>query len=369
MLPSLQLLEKVNQEIKNIPNRRGEHLRKVHYGCYLLCHKSGLRVSETVSFDLENKTEKGLYRISKPKGKKERFVYVSKEVIRELKANNWQPNQTNRWNFYFFLKKIKRELNISGSVELSPHTLRRSFATYHAEAGLSLPILAKILGHSSIRTTALYWKNTYQDPNNEVGPILAGKNWLESREPPERPLSTENFPEKKGIYSELSQIPKNPKPIFIDQKPLIPNKNPTHANNSLSVSKTTAKTPAKLVNEISPNSQGIFLLNASQKKDQLKTTQQLIFSPNEGEKSSKQELILLQKIKKLEEQLKQTTTERDNLKQLLHQEKQRADNYQQQLKIIVRTLKQWQKNNYCQQLEQEQKAQIEQSPPWKPPNK
>ena len=29
-----------------------------------------------------------------------------------------------------FLKKIKRELNIGANVELSPHTLRRSFATY-----------------------------------------------------------------------------------------------------------------------------------------------------------------------------------------------------------------------------------------------
>jgi len=78
----------------------------------------------------------------------------------------------------------------------------------------------------------------------------------------------------------------------------------------------------------------------------------------------------------LEEQLKKTTIERDNLKQLVQQEKelsakqkQRADNYQQQLKAIAKVLKQLQKINYYQQLEQEQKAQVEQSPPWKPPNK
>ena len=96
MLPSLQLLEKVSKEIKNIPNRRGEHLRKIHYGCFLLCYKSGLRVSEAASFDLTNKTKKGLYRIEKPKGKKERLVYVPKKVIRELRKHNWRPNQTNR---------------------------------------------------------------------------------------------------------------------------------------------------------------------------------------------------------------------------------------------------------------------------------
>jgi len=96
MLPSLQLLEKVSKEIKNIPNRRGEHLRKIHYGCFLLCYKSGLRVSEAVSFDLTNKTKKGLYHIERPKGKKERLVYVPKKVIRELRKHNWRPNQTNR---------------------------------------------------------------------------------------------------------------------------------------------------------------------------------------------------------------------------------------------------------------------------------
>ena len=88
MLPSLQLLEKVNREIMSVPNRRGEHLRKVHYGCFLLCHKSGLRVSEAVSFDLGNKTKKGLYRIKKSKGKKERLVCIPKKVIRELRRHS-----------------------------------------------------------------------------------------------------------------------------------------------------------------------------------------------------------------------------------------------------------------------------------------
>ena len=196
-------------------------------------------------------------------------------------------------------------MNISESTELTPHTLRRSFATYHAEAGLSLPILSKILGHSSIRTTALYWKNTYQDPNNEVGPILAGKNWLESREPPERPPSTEIFPEKKGIYSELSQTPKNPKPIFIDHKPLISNKKPVQQyNNSLSIKKTTAKSSEKLINEIPPISQETFLLNnPSKKSDQLKTTQPLALTANKKQKPTESEAILLQKIKFLESSL------------------------------------------------------------------
>jgi site-specific recombinase XerD len=53
-----------------------------------LGQKAGLRVSEAVNFDLSTKTKKGLYRIEKPKGKKERFVYVPQPVINELKRNN-----------------------------------------------------------------------------------------------------------------------------------------------------------------------------------------------------------------------------------------------------------------------------------------
>jgi len=67
-------------------------------------------------------------------------------------------------------------LGIVKSIELTPHTLRHAFATYHAEAGLSLPILSKMLGHVSIRTTALYWKNIHQEPGNDLDSILAGKN-------------------------------------------------------------------------------------------------------------------------------------------------------------------------------------------------
>ena len=206
MLPSQELLKQISRKIKNIPNHRKESKRKVHYCLFLLGYKAGLRISEAVSFSLENKTRQGLYRIERPKGKKERLVYIPKKVIRELKKHNWKPNQTNRWNFYHFLRKIKRELGIVKSIELTPHTLRHAFATHHAESGLSLPILSKILGHASVRTTALYWRNVYQEPNNDLGPILAGKKWLENKEKmPTEPLITENFP----------KTPKTPPNLFL----------------------------------------------------------------------------------------------------------------------------------------------------------
>jgi len=88
ILPSLVELAQVRGKIKSIPNQKGEYLREIHYGCFLLCSESGLRISEAVKFDLSAKNKKDLYRINKCKGNKTRYVYVSKKVIRELKKQN-----------------------------------------------------------------------------------------------------------------------------------------------------------------------------------------------------------------------------------------------------------------------------------------
>ena len=122
MLPSLTFLEQINQQIKHVPNQRKESKRKAHYCLFLLSQKAGLRVSEAISFDLSSKNKHGLYRI-KSKGKKKRCVYIPLQVIKELKANNWQPKQTNRFNFYHFLRRIKKGLAIPSNVELTPHTI------------------------------------------------------------------------------------------------------------------------------------------------------------------------------------------------------------------------------------------------------
>ena len=298
ILPNLKDLELVRGEIKKIPNKKGEYLRKVHYGCYLLCSESGLRISEAVGFDLNAKTRKGLYRIEKPKGKKERLIYVPKEVIQELKQNNWQPHQTNRFNFYHFLRKIKQEINISPKTELTPHNLRRAFATYQAESGMPLPVLQKLLGHSSIRTTALYWKDIYSD-DNDPNNILAGKKWLEGKEPPKTPPTIE---EKLPI-----QPLRNSEPSIIKNKPVIAAKKPDNSllksgkgNNST----ITNYQPQKLISEISSKTPEKFSLN---------TNEQLPLITN-GEQPTNKEQILLIKIKQLEKELVKVKAENEKLR-------------------------------------------------------
>ena len=160
-LPSPQLLNQVNDYIINRKNKRHESKRWIHYCLFLLCWKAGLRITEAINFDynLEHPASeyKGLY-LLRGKRNKERYVYIASPVIKVLKSHNWQPQQTNRINFFEFLREAKESLHIPAHIELAPHTLRRCFATYNALNGMPLPVLQNVLGHANVRTTVLYVK-------------------------------------------------------------------------------------------------------------------------------------------------------------------------------------------------------------------
>ena len=208
ILPSLSLLNKIN----NFIQARGGKF-SLNYGLFLLSWKSGLRVSEAVSFDyqLKHPKHKDLYLVH-GKGNKTRYVYVSKEVIQELKTNCWKPNQTDRISFYHFLQKTKKELNIGSKIELTPHTLRRCFTTHNALNGVPMPILQKALGHANIRTTSYYWKGSVD--------IREFGGWLEPDSSPKEP---EEIPKNKT--DDIPQLPKTPQiPLKIENP--IPSKKP-----------------------------------------------------------------------------------------------------------------------------------------------
>ena len=152
--------------------------KKNDYEClFLLCWKVGLRISEAVSFDLSlihsEAKYKNLYHL-RGKGKKDRWVFVKEEVIKELRKRNWKPKLGRNWlriNFWDFLEVVKKDLNISENIELSPHTLRRCFATNNALNGMPLPVLQKALGHNEISTTAIYIKDIELDSLVKFQPL------------------------------------------------------------------------------------------------------------------------------------------------------------------------------------------------------
>jgi integrase/recombinase XerD len=64
---------------------------------------------------------------------------------------------------------IEQQARLAGlSVRLTPHTIRRSFATHLLQNGVSLRHIQALLGHRSLETTAIYLRLDAQEVRREV---------------------------------------------------------------------------------------------------------------------------------------------------------------------------------------------------------
>ncbi|HPT01183.1 MAG TPA: site-specific tyrosine recombinase XerD [Bacteroidales bacterium] len=137
------------------------------YGC-------GLRVSELINLKISNiYFNEGYIRVT-GKGDKERLVPIGKKALDQitLYLQTCRVHQTIRKGFedHLFLNNrgakltrvmvftiIKELVEMAGiRKNVSPHTLRHSFATHLVEGGADLRAVQEMLGHASIITTEIY---------------------------------------------------------------------------------------------------------------------------------------------------------------------------------------------------------------------
>ena len=138
-----------------------------------LLYASGMRVTELVSLDMEDiDYEQGFVRCF-GKGSKERLVPVHSEATRLVKSYvdngrselassrtgkaiflNKRGDRLTRQGFWLILKKLATKAGIKS--EITPHTLRHSFATHLLHGGAPLRHVQELLGHASIATTQVY---------------------------------------------------------------------------------------------------------------------------------------------------------------------------------------------------------------------
>lgn len=148
-----------------------ENLNTQDYAIIELLYSAGLRVSELTELELKNidLTQRVIKVFGK--GSKERIVPIGKkcsEIIQKhLKKRELIALKYNSKPYLFLTengKKITRQKvykiihslgNIVGK-NISPHTIRHSFATHLLERGADLRVVQELLGHSSIVTTQLY---------------------------------------------------------------------------------------------------------------------------------------------------------------------------------------------------------------------
>ena len=169
-IPSVLTIEEVDLlldiKIVDAYSARTKAMLELMYG-------SGLRVSELVSLNVNDiDLNEDLVRTI-GKGNKERivpigdfahdsiFLYLTeyrnsmlkKGACDKLFLNNHGTGMT-RQGFFKILNKVAKEKNIKK--DISPHTLRHSFATHLLDNGADLKSIQEMLGHANLATTGIY---------------------------------------------------------------------------------------------------------------------------------------------------------------------------------------------------------------------
>lgn len=131
-------------------------------------YATGLRVREACQLETGDiDASRGVIQIRHGKGNKERLVTLSPQLLTILRAYWQQERPPAPWLFASktgnclhadaarnALKRAAKEAGIDKNV--TPHTLRHSFATHLLESGTELRVIQVLLGHESIKSTTRY---------------------------------------------------------------------------------------------------------------------------------------------------------------------------------------------------------------------
>ncbi len=138
-----------------------------------LMYGTGVRVSELISLQLDDLNMMAGFVRCMGKGRKERIIpvnqtsiswverYIARSRSLLLRRNherslflNGHGNKLSRQGFFKILAQYGEKSGIKK--EITPHTLRHSFATHLLENGADLRAVQEMLGHADISTTQIY---------------------------------------------------------------------------------------------------------------------------------------------------------------------------------------------------------------------
>jgi integrase/recombinase XerD len=138
-----------------------------------LLYASGMRVSELVSLNLADLDTEGGFVRCFGKGHKERLIPIHgravlavKEYLTEVRPHlahdseekalflNRRGERLTRQGLWQILKGYAKSAELG--TEITPHTLRHSFATHMLSGGADLRSVQELLGHANISTTQVY---------------------------------------------------------------------------------------------------------------------------------------------------------------------------------------------------------------------
>lgn len=159
-IPQVLSREEVDRLIAAIKNLKQQVL-------VMLLYSAGLRLGEVVALrPVHIESARMKVRVEHAKGNRDRYTILSEKTLQNLrvyflafKPKEWLfegrgGKQYGRRSIGTIIANATKKAGIQKHV--TPHTLRHSFATHLLEAGVSLPVIQKLLGHSSIKTTMIY---------------------------------------------------------------------------------------------------------------------------------------------------------------------------------------------------------------------
>jgi len=154
-----------------------------HRALLMTCYATGLRVGELVRLRLDDiHADRMLIRVDQGKGRKDRYTLLSPRLLSELRAY-WRIERPHGWLFLnrgrndhlpvgtaqkiYELCKLRAGITRGRGI----HSLRHSFATHLLEAGVDLPTIQRLLGHTSLTTTAKYLHVTSKHLSGTHSPL------------------------------------------------------------------------------------------------------------------------------------------------------------------------------------------------------
>ena len=171
-LPSVLSVEEIDRILHFIPKKAPMFMRDL--AIFEMMYSCGLRVTELCNFKIANILwDSEMIRVD-GKGDRQRFVpigpiarknlknYINKErpALAEKNPNTGElflsrnGRKLTRMMIWILLKKWANTAEITK--DISPHTLRHSFATHLLEGGADLRSVQEMLGHADISTTQIY---------------------------------------------------------------------------------------------------------------------------------------------------------------------------------------------------------------------
>ncbi|MGF3057548.1 site-specific tyrosine recombinase XerD [Microbacterium sp. YY-01] len=138
-----------------------------------LLYATGARVSEVVNLDVDDVSHAELLRL-RGKGNKERIVPVGSFARAALDAYLTRVRPTlaakgrasarlflgvrgaplSRQSVWLIIRDAAEKAQVNA--DISPHTLRHSFATHLLQGGADVRVVQELLGHASVATTQIY---------------------------------------------------------------------------------------------------------------------------------------------------------------------------------------------------------------------